>query len=158
MSIQLSSDAFQPGAAIPRRYTADGEDVSPPLKWTGVPQNTRELALIVEDPDAPQPEPFVHWVMYKIPGDATGLPESVPAQPQLKSPASALQGQNSFKKKIGYGGPKPPPGHGTHHYHFRVYALDEPLEVRSGLDNKALMAAMSGHILDQGELVGTYER
>jgi Raf kinase inhibitor-like YbhB/YbcL family protein len=158
MSIQVTSEAFKPGAAIPARYTADGDDISPPLNWTGVPGNAKELALIVEDPDAPQPEPFIHWVIYKIPADAAGLPEGVPAQAKLKSPAGAVQGKNSFKNKIGYGGPAPPPGHGTHHYHFRLYALDQPLEVQGGLDNKALIAAMSGHILDEGELIGTYER
>src|SRR5882757_5419521 len=146
MSIQVTSEAFAPGAAIPARYAADGDDVSPPLNWAGVPENAKELALIVEDPDAPQPEPFIHWVMYKIPADAPGLAERIPAQAKLKSPPGAVQGKNSFKKKIGYGGPAPPPGHGTHHYHFRVYALDQPLEVQGGLDNKALIAAMSGHI------------
>ena len=114
MSIRVTSDAFAPGAAIPTRYSGDGDDVSPPLKWSGVPKNTKELALIVEDPDAPQAEPFVHWVIYKIPADATGLAEGVPAQARLTSSAGAVQGKNSFKR-IGYGGPKPPPGHGTHH-------------------------------------------
>jgi Raf kinase inhibitor-like YbhB/YbcL family protein len=157
MSIQVTSEAFAPGAAIPTRYSGDGDDVSPPLNWSGVPANTHELALIVEDPDAPQPEPFVHWVIYKIPADATGLAEGVPVQARLASPSGAMQGKNSFKK-IGYGGPAPPRGHGTHHYHFRLYALDRPVEVQGELDKEALLAATSGHILDQGELVGTYER
>jgi Raf kinase inhibitor-like YbhB/YbcL family protein len=157
MSIQISSDAFSPGSTIPVRYTADGDDVSPPLKWSGVPENTRELALIVEDPDAPQPTPFVHWVIYKIPPNADGLSEGVPARAHPATPAGAVQGKTSFKK-IGYGGPAPPKGHGTHHYHFRLFALDAPLEVQGELDKKSLLAAMSGHVLEQGELVGTYER
>lgn len=157
MSIQISSDAFAPGSTIPIRYTADGDDVSPPLKWSGVPENTQELALIVEDPDAPQPTPFVHWVMCKIPADADGLSEGVPPRVHPVAPPGALQGKTSFKK-IGYGGPAPPKGHGTHHYHFRLFALDEPLKVTGELDKKSLLDAMSGHVLDQGDLVGTYER
>jgi Raf kinase inhibitor-like YbhB/YbcL family protein len=157
MSIQISSTAFTPGSTIPIRYTADGDDISPPLKWSGIPQTTKELALIVEDPDAPQPTPFVHWVMYKIPANADGLPEGVSTRAHPDFPAGAVQGKTSFKR-IGYGGPAPPKGHGTHHYHFRLFALDEPLEVQGELDKNALLAAMSGHVLDQGELVGTYKR
>ncbi len=157
MSIRVTSEAFKPGQPILRKYTGDGEDISPRLSWTGVPERTKELALIVEDPDAPRPEPFVHWVIYKIPADAPGLIEGIPPQAKLKSPAGAVQGKNSFGK-TGYGGPAPPPGHGTHHYHFRVYALDQPLKVQGGLDAKTLVAAISGHVLDQGELVGTYQR
>jgi Raf kinase inhibitor-like YbhB/YbcL family protein len=157
MSIQISSEAFADGERIPPKYTQDGENVSPPLHWTGVPGGARELALIVDDPDAPRAEPFVHWVIYKIPAAAAGLSENVPHQAKMKSPPEAVQGTNSFKK-IGYAGPAPPPGHGTHHYRFHLYALDEPLDVRGALDNKALVAAMSGHVLDEGEVVGTYER
>jgi Raf kinase inhibitor-like YbhB/YbcL family protein len=157
MSIQIRSEAFSPGSTIPIRYTADGDDVSPPLRWSGVPENTKELALIVEDPDAPQPTPFVHWVMYKIPADTDGLSEGVPTRAHPDSAAGSVQGATSFKK-IGYGGPAPPRGHGTHHYHFRLFALDEPLTVQGELDKQSLLAAMSGHVLDQGDLVGTYER
>jgi Raf kinase inhibitor-like YbhB/YbcL family protein len=157
MSIRITSGSFANGERIPIKYTEDGENVSPPLTWTGVPEGTKELALIVEDPDAPKPEPFVHWVIYKIPAEAPGLAENVPHQAKLKSPPETVQGKNSFQK-IGYGGPAPPPGHGTHHYQFHLYALDRPLQVQGALDHKALIAAMSGHILDEGELVGTYER
>jgi Raf kinase inhibitor-like YbhB/YbcL family protein len=156
MSIQITSDAFAPGATIPIRYTGDGDDVSPPLEWSGVPDQTKELALIVDDPDAPQSEPFVHWVMYKIPSAVTELCEGVTPDAKTQSPP-ALQGKSSFGK-IGYGGPMPPRGHGTHHYHFKLYALDQPLMLHDGVDKAALMAAMSGHILDQGELIGTYQR
>jgi hypothetical protein len=157
MTIHISSEAFSPGQSVPRKYTQDGQDVSPPLNWNGVPGKARELAMIVEDPDAPTPEPFVHWVMYKIPANASGLAEDIPKGPKVATPAGAVQGKNSFKT-IGYGGPAPPPGHGTHHYHFRLYALDKPLELSGGLDDQALRRAMAGHVLDQGELVGTYER
>src|SRR5205823_11908781 len=157
MSLQITSEAFRPEQPIPRKYTADGQDLSPPLHITGIPKQARELALIVDDPDAPRDEPFVHWVMYKIPADQTDLPEAISPAAKPDSPAGAIQGKNSFGK-IGYGGPAPPPGHGTHHYRFHFYALDEPLEVKAALDNKALIAAMAGNILDEGELVGTYER
>jgi Raf kinase inhibitor-like YbhB/YbcL family protein len=158
MSIKLISPAFADGEPIPRKYAQEGQDVSPPLSWTGVPQQAAELALIVDDPDAPQSEPFVHWVIYKIPVVAPGLTEHVPPNLlKVRSPAGALQGKNSANK-IGYDGPAPPPGHGTHHYQFRLYALDQPLDLSGGLDNKLLVAAMSGHVLDQGQLIGTYER
>jgi len=158
MSIQLTSDAFEPGGTIPTKYTDDGRNVSPPLKWGGVPAGTRELVLIVDDPDAPRAEPFVHWVLYKIPGDAPAIPEAAPSRRKDADwVRGAKQGENS-RHDIGYFGPSPPRGHGTHHYHFHLYALDKPLEVEGGLDNKALIAAMSGHVLDEGELIGTYER
>jgi Raf kinase inhibitor-like YbhB/YbcL family protein len=157
MSIEISSEAFAPDETIPTKFTADGQNVSPTLRWGALPPDTKELALIVDDPDAPREQPFVHWVMYKIPADADGLPEGLPQQTQLESPAGAVQGKNSFGK-IGYGGPAPPSGHGTHHYHFHLYALDKPLQVTGGMDKESLIAAMSGHILDEGDLVGTYQR
>ena len=125
MSIQVTSEAFAAEEMIPSKFTADGQNVSPKLQWGELPAGTRELALIVDDPDAPREQPFVHWVMYKIPPDADGLPEHLPNQTQLDSPPGAVQGKNSFGK-IGYGGPAPPSGHGTHHYHFQLYALDKP--------------------------------
>ena len=157
MAIQLSSSALRPGGTVPRQYTGDGADRSPPIAWTGLPAGTKELALICEDPDAPQPEPWVHWVIYKIPATVAGLPEGVATSERLAAPAGALQGRNSFRK-TGYGGPAPPKGHGVHHYHFRLYALDQPLNLQGGLDKKGLLAAMKGHVLGEGELVGTYER
>lgn len=149
MAIRVSSPAFEGGSAIPRKYTGEGEDVAPPLEWTGLPEGTREVALICDDPDAPMPEPFVHWVLYKITANKAGLPEG--------SLAGALEGRNGFGR-VGYGGPMPPEGHGTHHYHFKVYALDAELEATPGLSKDQLLAAMEGHVLDEGELVGTYER
>lgn len=157
MSIEMSSSAFAADHGIPTKYAQEGHNVSPPLSWKGLPAGTQELALIVEDPDAPKPEPVVHWVIYKIPVQVSQLLEDIPHEEQLELPPSAVQGQNS-KNEIGYMGPAPPKGHGTHHYHFRLYALDQPLHVEAGLDNKSLKAAMSGHILQQADFVGTYER
>jgi Raf kinase inhibitor-like YbhB/YbcL family protein len=157
MSIEISSGSFGNHQPIPVSFTADGGNVSPELRWSGVPAGTKELALIVDDPDAPKPEPFVHWVAYKISAEATCLPQGLPQTKKLHDPPGMMQGLNSFGD-IGYDGPAPPKGHGTHHYHFRVYALDEPLEVQPGVDHKALLASMAGHVLDEGELVGTYVR
>lgn len=157
MSIEIRSTAFSAGERVPRRYTGDGEDISPPLTWSGLPDGVKELALICDDPDAPRPEPWVHWVIYKIPAGAAGLPENVAKTATLSEPAGARQGKNSWNK-TGYGGPAPPPGHGTHHYHFKLYALDAPLDLSPGVDKKALLAAMKDRVLAQGELVGTYQR
>ncbi len=160
MSIEITSSAFAGGQQIPKKYTGEGADVSPPLAWSKLPEKTQELALICDDPDAPTKDPWVHWVMYKIPANATGLPEGVPQQPRLKAPAGALQGQNSWPKghNIGYRGPMPPPGHGTHRYRFRLYALEAKLVAEPGLDKSTVLREVDGHVLAQGELVGTYQR
>lgn len=157
MSITIESEAFVEGGPIPRKYTGDGADLSPPLRWSGVPADSVELALISDDPDAPRAQPWVHWVIYKIPADTTALPEGIDPSPEPAVPRGALQGRNDFGK-IGYGGPAPPKGHGVHHYHFKLYALDSALALEAGLDKKALLAAMEGHVLAWGELVGTYQR
>jgi Raf kinase inhibitor-like YbhB/YbcL family protein len=149
MSIQVSSHAFEPGGAIPREYTGEGRDVSPPLAWSGLPEGARELALVCGDPDAPTPRPFVHWVLYKIPAERSGVPEG--------SAAAALEGKNDFGG-TGYGGPMPHRRHGTHRYRFRLCALDAELEADSGLTRDELLRAIEGHVLAEGELVGTYER
>lgn len=158
--IQVTSSAFSAGQPIPRKYTGEGEDVSPPLAWSGVPAGTQELALIVDDPDAPTPEPWVHWVLYKIPADCKGLPEGVQKVLRPQEPPGALQGKNSWPsgQTIGYRGPMPPPGHGVHRYRFHLYALDKKLEVQPGLTKADLLAAMKGHVLAEGELTGTYKR
>jgi Raf kinase inhibitor-like YbhB/YbcL family protein len=156
MTIRVTSSAFTEGQRIPKKYTGEGQDVSPPLAWSNVPEPTKELALICDDPDAPRGT-WVHWVIYKIPAGTKGLPEGVPQAPQLKAPNGAVQGMNS-SDATGYHGPMPPPGHGVHHYHFKLYALDAPLDAKPGLDKKALSEAMRGHILAEGELMGTYER
>ncbi|MGB2986654.1 MAG: YbhB/YbcL family Raf kinase inhibitor-like protein [Phycisphaerae bacterium] len=157
MSLTIQSSAFANNAVIPARFTGDGEDVSPPLTWSGVPDGAKELALIMDDPDAPTPEPWVHWVIYKIPVDTSGLAASVAKTATLAAPAGALQGKNSFGN-IGYGGPAPPRGHGVHHYHFKLYALDTAMNLSSSLSKTQLLSAMKGHILAEGELVGTYQR
>jgi Raf kinase inhibitor-like YbhB/YbcL family protein len=154
---RLSSSAFQQGYVIPRQFTGEGDDISPALMWTTPPDGTRELALVVDDPDAPTDEPWVHWVLYRLSPHVTNLPERV--APALRSgPDGAVQGTNSWPKGIGYRGPMPPKGHGVHHYHFRLYALDRELSLEPGLDKMSLLAAMEGHILGVAELIGTYER
>lgn len=156
MSIQLSSSAFSADQPIPKQFTEDGLNVSPALAWSNVPAGTKELALIVDDPDAPTPAPWVHWVIYKIPPQTAGLPEGVAKDAELQSPAGAVQGKNSYKR-LGFDGPGPPPGK-AHRYFFHLYALDAPLGVKSGLDKDELLKEMQGHVLAQGQLVGTYRR
>ncbi len=166
--ITVESSAFKNGGAIPAQYTADGKDVSPPISWSGLPAGTREIALILDDPDAPTQQPFVHWVIYKIPATAKGLPEAVPAGPKVEGgeAAGALQGANGFSAFLrgggqpaphGYRGPAPPPGK-PHNYHFKVYALNAPIEAAEGLDKPRLLKAMEGKIIGEGEIVGVYER
>jgi hypothetical protein len=157
MSLLIQSPAFGNGEMIPKRFTGDGEDVSPELTWTGVPEAAKELVLICDDPDAPTPKPWVHWVIYRIPASAVGLPEKIATTETCTAPARRVQGRNSWGR-IGYGGPAPPPGHGVHHYHFKLHALDTTLDVGPGLDKDQLLAAMEGHVIAQGEWVGTYQR
>ena len=157
MTLTIQSSAFAQGQPIPPRYSGEGEDISPPLSWSDIPEAAKELAMIVDDPDAPRPQPWVHWVIYKIPPDAAGLAEGIPADAQLSTPAGAVQGKNT-SGDIGYHGPMPPQGHGVHHYHFKLYALNAQVDLKPGADKQALLSAMEGHILAQGELVGTYQR
>jgi len=156
--IKLTSPAFDEGQPIPKKYTGDGEDVSPPLEWSNVPEGTKQLALICDDPDAPRQDPWVHWVIYKIPADAKGLPEAVEAAAKPKQPAGALQGKNSWPdgENVGYRGPKPPPGK-PHRYFFKLYALDQPLDAPPELTKEELLSKISAHVLGEGQLMGTYE-
>ena len=160
MSVKVTSSAFAEGEQIPKKYTGEGQDVSPPLVWSDLPAGTQELALICDDPDAPTEEPWVHWVIYKIPTSLTGLPEGIARLLRLKTPAGVLQGLNSWSKgqNIGYRGPMPPAGHGVHHYHFTLYALEAKLVAEPGLDKKTLLREIDEHVLGEGELVGTYQR
>jgi Raf kinase inhibitor-like YbhB/YbcL family protein len=160
MTLKLYSPAFADGKPIPREYTEDGKDVSPALAWENVPPGTRELALVCDDPDAPTKEPWVHWVIYKIPADTRELPKGLSRAPLVKEPPGALQGRNSWPSgaNVGYRGPAPPPGHGTHHYRFRIYALDAALPLAAELDKSALLRAMEGHVLAEGQFTGTYHR
>jgi Raf kinase inhibitor-like YbhB/YbcL family protein len=153
MTLDLISPAFEDGETIPSTYTCEGDDVSPPLEWSGVPEGTRTIALICDDPDAPMGT-WVHWVLYGLPADTTSLPEGVPADDVVAGGAS--QGKNDFKK-IGYGGPCPPPGK-PHRYFFKLYALDSELDLAPGASKKDVEKAMKGHVLAQGQLVGRYKR
>ena len=156
-SLTVQSSAFVQGRAIPRRHTGDGEDLSPPLTWSSLPPGTRELAMIVDDPDAPSAEPWVHWVIYGIPVAPAEVAEGVHQKERPPFPAGATQGVNSWGT-IGYRGPAPPRGHGVHHYRFTLHALDTPLGLRASLDKRGLLEGIAGHVLAEGQLVGTYER
>lgn len=160
MAIRLTSSAFASGEAIPRKFTGEGDDVSPPLAWDGAPAGTKEFALICDDPDAPTPEPWVHWIIYGISPEVHALPEGMKSNAtQLTEPITAEQGKNSWPSGVttGYRGPLPPRGHGIHHYHFKLYALDTRLGVPPGATKQQLLNAMQGDVLADGELTGTYE-
>jgi Raf kinase inhibitor-like YbhB/YbcL family protein len=156
VALRLTSSAFPHGSAIPRRHTCDGDDTSPPLAWEGVPAGTKSLALIVDDPDAPDPAApqrvWVHWVLYDIPPSATGLPEGV-APTAL--PLGTREGRNDWKR-TGYGGPCPPIG--RHRYFHKLYALEAALPDLRQPTKAVLEKAMAGHVLESAELVGTYQR
>ncbi len=157
MPMTIKSSAFANQSRLPRHYTGDGEDVSPPLSWSDIPKGTKELALVVDDPDAPTAEPWVHWLVYGIPPEAGALPEGLPDGGKLSEPSGALQGVNSWGE-VGCRGPAPPKGHGVHHYHFKLFALDAPLPVGPGAKKNVLLANMQGHVLGEADLVGTYDR
>lgn len=143
----LTSDAFADGERIPRRHSCEGEDVSPALSWSGAPAETRSLALVVDDPDAPVGT-FTHWLAWAIPPDADGLGEGEPAPGE---------GRNGFGAP-GWRGPCPPPGHGPHRYFFRLHALDAEPALAAGADRRQFERALEGHVLATAELMGLYER
>jgi Raf kinase inhibitor-like YbhB/YbcL family protein len=153
MKIEITSSAFTEGNPIPIEYTCDGSDVSPDLKWGTLPPETRSLALVCDDPDAPSGT-FVHWVMYAIPPTENQLQKGVPKIPTL--PNGTKQGTNGFGR-IGYGGPCPPRG-APHHYFFRIYALDTRIDQPGGMSRAQLDQAMKGHIVAEGHVMGTYQR
>jgi len=154
--LTLTSAVFQHQQRIPKKHTCEGSDISPPLAWSGVPEGCRSLALIVDDPDAPDPAApkrvFVHWVLYNIPGEAGALIEGVGSG---ALPKGAVQGRNDFGQ-VKFGGPCPPIG--RHRYFFKLYALDVLLPAQGSLDKNALQTAMQGHVLETCELVGTYQK
>ena len=152
MDIEVTSPAFAEGELMPATYTADGEDISPPLEWTGVPEGAKSIALINDDPDAPVGT-WVHWVLYNIPPDVTSLEENMPPDETLAN--GARQGTTDFGR-IGYGGPAPPSG--THRYFFKVYALDTMLDLPTGATKRQVGDAMQGHVLAEGQLMGKYSR
>lgn len=151
-AMQVRSSAFKEGEPIPQQYTCAGEDISPPLSWEPGPEGTRSMAVIVDDPDAPGGT-FVHWVLYDLPGNTRELPENMPRDKTL--PDGAKQGMNSFKK-LGYSGPCPPGG--THRYFFKVYALSAKTNLPPGKSKVDLLDAMEGHVLAQGQIMGTYRK
>ncbi len=153
MAMLLRSDAFPDGGNIPTKYTCEGDDISPPLTWGGTPAQTRSLALVMDDPDAPFGA-FTHWVIFDLDPNTSTLGEGVQAAPQL--PGSTIQGKNGFGK-FGYGGPCPPRGR-PHHYRFTLYALDDLLRLAPGSSKKQVLVAMRGHILEQAQLVGLFQR
>ncbi len=153
MSIQVSSPAFHEGATIPQQYTADGKDVSPPLHWSSGPEGTQTYALVCEDPDAPRGT-WTHWVLFNLPADKHELQEGIVHDRELAG--GARQGKNDFGK-IGYGGPSPPRGK-PHRYFFKVYALEAPLDLPAGATREQLLAAIKGHALAEGHLMGHYGR
>lgn len=153
MKIEITSPAFAEGRPIPPNHAFDNQDLSPALQWSGVPPATKSLALICDDPDAPMGT-WVHWVIYDLPQTAAGLSEGVPKTPELAN--GAKQGVNDYKR-IGYGGPCPPPGK-PHRYFFKLYALDRRLDLKSGATKADLLKAMDGHVLAEGQLMGTYQR
>lgn len=151
----LTAAAFEPGGPIPPRFGCDGEDVSPALRWTGTPEGTVELALVLEDPDAPGGT-FTHWLVYGLGSGATSLPEAVPREEEVGGPTPLRQGENDFGE-TGFGGPCPPEGE-EHRYVFRLLALDAELALEPGADAGAFRAAAEGHVLAEARLSGTYER
>lgn len=156
MAFTIHSSAFTHQSAIGSKYTCEGQDISPALSWSGIPEGAKSLALIVDDPDAPDPAApkmtYVHWVLYNIPPNVTGLPESVTAE---KLPKGTLQGKNDWDR-TGYGGPCPPIG--RHRYFFKLYALDSVLPDLHEPSKNKLLQAMKGHILAETQLMGTYQK
>lgn len=152
MQIAITSKAFDEGSLIPSKYTCDGVDVSPPLRWDGIPEGAASIALICDDPDAPMGT-WVHWVLFNLPARAKELAENITTDETLTD--GTRQGINDFGK-IGYGGPCPPSG--THRYFFKIYALDAQLDLAPGANKSQLLEAMEGHILAQGQLMGKYKR
>jgi Raf kinase inhibitor-like YbhB/YbcL family protein len=152
--MQLMCPSFQEGKPIPDRFTCDGEDVSPEFSWTDAPRETKSFALILDDPDAPRANGFTHWVLYNIPAHTTRIPENIPKQ-ELMVSGVGMQGRNDAGK-IGYVGPCPPSG--THRYFARLYALRKELDLESGASKKEVIEAMSGSLIEEAHLMGTYAR
>ena len=152
-TLKITSSAFEPNGVIPEKYSCEGEDISPPLRWSDPPPGTKGFALVSDDPDAPGGT-WVHWVMYDLPADARELGEGFPKNETL--PDGTKQGMTDFRR-VGYGGPCPPPG-SFHRYFFKLYALDTALNLPPRQTKQQLLKAMEGHILSQGELIGRYRR
>ncbi|HPV62460.1 MAG TPA: YbhB/YbcL family Raf kinase inhibitor-like protein [Fervidobacterium sp.] len=154
-SLNVTS-SFKNGEFIPKKYTCEGEDISPELVITDIPANAKTVAIICDDPDAPVGT-FVHWVLWNLPVKGTKAVVAENLKKVDKLADGTRQGYNDFGR-VGYNGPCPPRGHGAHHYHFKVYALDTTLDIKGNVKKADLEKAMKGHILAQGEIVGLYER
>ena len=152
--MRLESSAFAGGSPIPGRNSRDGGDESPPLSWTGAPEGTKSFALVCDDPDAPSGT-WVHWVFFDLPGSLDRLPAGV--EKSERPTGGGVNGRNDFGD-LGWGGPQPPRGHGTHHYEFRLHALDGPLGLSPGATKAQVESAMRGHVLAEARLMGTYRR
>nr|WP_258010192.1 YbhB/YbcL family Raf kinase inhibitor-like protein [Stenotrophomonas maltophilia] len=155
-TFEFRSPSFSSGQALPPRFSAYHDDASPALSWSPVP-GAKSYALIMEDPDAANVKPFVHWVAYNIPATTQSLPEGLPVDPRLLKPEGMLQGVNS-RGSVGYFGPKPPVGDRPHHYHFQLLALDTVLDMKAGATRDEVLKAAKGHILGVSETVGTYQQ
>ena len=154
-SLTVTSSAFKNGGALPELYTQNGQNISPPLSWSAGPAGTKTYVVLTEDSGVSRPQPVFHWVLYNVPADVTRLPQALPTDAKLADPAGAENGLN-IRKAAGYMGPKPPAGQ-THPYHFEVFALDKRLEIDpSDADRNAVVAAMKGSVLAEGEIVGMY--
>lgn len=150
MMFTLRSPAFEHGRAVPRRFTCDGDNVSPPLEWTGAPAGTVRFALVLDDPDAPSGT-FTHWLVCDLPAEQTRIDEGIPLD------GIAMEGVNDFGRE-GYGGPCPPRGHGPHHYRFHLYAVGQAMKLPNGFSRRDLDRALRGHVLGTALLEGTYGR
>jgi Raf kinase inhibitor-like YbhB/YbcL family protein len=159
-TITVSSSAFDNHGTVPLKYSAYGDNLSPQLSWSALPEGTVELALVMDDPIAPTPQPFVHWVAYNIPADAEELPEGLSKEASV-SGAESLEGMNNGvngARMTGYFGPRPPVDGKLHAYHFRIYALDTDLDLPEGLNKQGLLDAIEGHVLGTGMLMGHYQQ
>jgi len=155
--IKVSSDAFANNQLIPEKHSAYGLDQSPALSWSGVPAGAKSVVVMVEDPDAASPKPFVHWLVANLPPNASGLPAALPKTDRLTQHGGAVQGA-THTGSIGYYGPKPPSEDPAHHYHFQVFALDRVLQLPAGFNRQSLLDALRGHVIARGELIGTYQQ
>ncbi len=154
MKLEVGS-VFHDGGYIPKKFTCEGADINPPLYLAHIPNDAKSIVIIVDDPDAPIGT-FTHWIAWNIP-PVEEIPEGIPREGRVNEPVKMIQGRNDFGR-IGYGGPCPPRGHGVHHYHFKVYALDTTLNLSPGAGRKELEKAMKGHVIQWTEIVGLYER